>query len=330
MGNRYVPKQEIMRRYPDDVDQHFHAQQGAENGTLLQVDPAGQPLLRVIERGRLVAQGRPVPAITRGTVLVANEDFTGDFFGKAVVLLVDHGENGSTGVILNKNLSEAERVHQIIDAHRRVEHASEELREAHEKLEEEQGKVAASKDKALQEGTEIALRGRAMVELLATPGVELRMGGPVGLEDFPFSQQLLILHPFKKVKSEFVLKGEGTPEDPDLYLSRPALLRWEDIAQIVVRTREHHTRWGFKAGQRIIVFLGMSGWGPHQLAGELRGGLYGKAAWAWSAAARPRDVFRLPGLLPRNARVPLLARGGPFWRLFWESPTLQRMEADGS
>jgi len=285
---RYVPTKELVDRYPDDVHKHYR-KASTDKDALPDADPRGKPLLRVLELGRMIAHGSPLPVVRRGMFLVAADGFQGDFFQRTVILLLRHDdEAGTLGVIVNKNFTANERKSAIEAARaqgKAVEQQIEELR---------QRKDTSKKKKEAQEAAEalkglapVARKGECLLKLARTPGVEIRIGGPVGLQEFPFGPHHVVMHPFSDIKGRAsALAGSGSSRDPDLYFNLVGDMRNEDILEVAQRVRD--MEYG-----KVIIFQGNSGWGPKQLAGEIRGSLHGASSWNWISATS-EEVISLP------------------------------------
>lgn len=80
---------------------------GVKQGKLFFSDPfvsAAELPIHITSEGRTVDKHRwayPVESIEVGCVLIANEKMRGDF-KRAVVLVVNHGEKGTSGVVINR------------------------------------------------------------------------------------------------------------------------------------------------------------------------------------------------------------------------------------
>mmetsp|Transcript_16378 Transcript_16378/g.36839 ORF Transcript_16378/g.36839 Transcript_16378/m.36839 type:complete len:545 (-) Transcript_16378:32-1666(-) len=277
-AERYIPKEALAKLYPDDVPRHYR--QG-----LPDKDPQGKPLLRVIELGRLIAHGSPVPVVRQGMFLVASETFTGDFFQRTVILLLRHDdEAGTLGVIVNRNYSSAPERQRLLKA------ASDKVALLEKQVEElRMNRASADKEarEMLKNLSPIVRTGECLLKLARTRGVELRTGGPVGLEEFPFGRHHIVIHPFHDIKGRMpALLGSGSAIDPDLYFNMVGDMRNEDLLEVSRRVKD--MEYG-----KVIVFQGNSGWGPKQLAGEIRGSLLGGSSWSWISASS-EEVLDLP------------------------------------
>ncbi|CAK0861797.1 unnamed protein product [Prorocentrum cordatum] len=170
----YVPRPDLARLYPDDVGSHYRDHASKEE--LPETDAKGQPLLRVVQDGRLIAHGRPVPVLRKGMFLVATEGIQDQMFGQSVILLLNHSDyEGTLGVIVNKPIEEAVK--------------KQTLRHA-------QSNLDAWRSMGRDYG-----RAEALLALLRVPGVDLRMGGPVGMMEFPLGTAHVVLHPFPDVRA---------------------------------------------------------------------------------------------------------------------------------
>jgi len=146
--------------------------------------------------------------------------------------------------------------------------------------------------------------GKRVLRLAQLSGVEVRLGGPVGLNEFPMGSEHLVLHPFKEPEalrkaSKLALSGSGTEDNPDLFYARLGDLSKVQMEALLAKAKalDGSTKATGAGGRavpaaaRMVIFAGNSAWGPLQLSGEIRGGLGHGSSWGWIPAS-PREVLR--------------------------------------
>lgn len=302
-SGKYVPVPQIGRVYAADLHPHYRS----NLDRLPEVDAKGKPLLRIVEFGRMIAHGKSVPVVRKSMFLVATEELDDPvMFGKTAILLLEHDDNqGTLGVIVNKNFTGKKRKAILESADNTMNQMQSHL----------QQQERSGHDAQMTQIAEELEKATGLVKLARAPFVDLRMGGPVGLQHFPAGPHHFLLHPFKRAPgAQLALRGSGSKADPDLFYTALHALKPKQIkdyfkwgSQINAEARE--------AGQRMILFAGNSAWGPKQLAGEIRGSLHqGESSWGWMPATT-RNVFTLDG-----------ASDTGFWKALLNSSALQRLE----
>uniref|UniRef100_A0A7S0B7T3 Uncharacterized protein n=1 Tax=Pyrodinium bahamense TaxID=73915 RepID=A0A7S0B7T3_9DINO len=188
-----------------------------------------------------------VPGLEAGRLLVAGSVEDDGMFGASVVLLLRHDHAaGSLGVVLNRRLSEADRA-LLVDRVRGL----------------DERWLTAGQVQAVRSAREL-LRG------------DVRLGGPVGIRDFPF-QTCVVVHGRRSLRRARMALRAPT-EDGDLWWSY--LSEWDPSFD----------------SKDAVLFLGLSGWQGGQLAGEVSQAMWGLAAASPSAVGQPERLLeRLKG-----------------------------------
>mmetsp|Transcript_146027 Transcript_146027/g.266063 ORF Transcript_146027/g.266063 Transcript_146027/m.266063 type:complete len:541 (-) Transcript_146027:89-1711(-) len=299
----YLPTPQIARRYADDLHRHYRN----KLDRLPEVDPHGKPLLRIVEFGRMIAHGKSVPVVRKGMFLVSTPELQDEFmFGKTAILLLEHDDNdGTLGVIVNKNITGSKRKAMAQSAEQNIEQMQTFM---------QQQEKSGGDEQMLKTIANEVEQASGVLKLARAPFVDLRIGGPVGLQQFPSGPHHLLLHPFKDAHgAKLALRGAGSKADPDLYVTRLHGLSPKKIKDFIKRNAQLSPE-ARAAGQRMIVFAGNSAWGPKQLAGEIRGSLQGSSSWGWMPATT-RNVLTL------DKKSDL-----KFWKALRNSSALQHLE----
>lgn len=152
---------------------------------------------------------------------------------------------------------------------------------------------------------------KKILDLAETPGVQLRVGGPVGMGEFPVGAEHIILHPFKGLNgSHLALKGSETSNDPDLFYTRAGALADTDMDMLVSRVKEEAR--DSDGPLNVMVFAGNSAWVPGQLAGEMKSGCGCKGS-SWNVLpAQPKEVLLAGSPLKGSF---LFGGGDSFWNM---------------
>lgn len=250
-GSRYIPHKDLIAMYPDDVDEWY-------NKADVVTTPKGGPLHRVVEAGRLISHGAPVPVVRKGMFIVATPEIRGEIFDNSIVLLAQHDDlEGTVGPIVNKPMNAAQ-----------VQACLKEMDMFEEQL---AGLLQSGSDQIDPDSIKMMLKEMQPLRKLAkAKGIKVKwgIGGPVGLEK-PLPS--LILHPFSGIRgAKLAVEGSGRGDDSDLFVGG-------DPLEILKSAKKDKTA-------TIRLYRGVSSWGPNQLAGELRRG-----AWGWRYAS-PEEV----------------------------------------
>merc|ERR1712039_487303 len=100
----------------------------------------------------------------------------------------------------NKNVTESQRRAHIKAGQSVIDQASDRIRQM-QRMDAEGGHSGGkSVGSQLDQLADAIGKGEALLKLLSIQGVDLRIGGPVGLGEFPLGAQSLVLHPFGKKK----------------------------------------------------------------------------------------------------------------------------------
>lgn len=193
-------------------------------------------LHKTTARMRLLAEDpNPIEDIDSGILLVASEQIHGSIFSHSVVLIYEHNEKGSKGVILNQQM-----------------------------------KGAAEQQEACPDFQTFCIQLRS-----AKLSPLHFFGGPVGLPGEGASQEIVVFHSLPSVQGsrEISLKNkfQGTEK---LFVGG----KIGDILKESSKSVEI---------QPLLIFHGISTWGPGQLDGEVRSG-----AWGYRMAS-PNDILHV-------------------------------------
>lgn len=184
-------------------------------------------------------------------------------FRDARVLIVDRGDGGTVGVVVNRRML----AESALDWERRL---------------------AENKQPSRLR------RGEAFLKLAAVPGVSVHYGGPVGAGLFPCAGRHFVLHPFGDLRGALPVLPEEQPStaspQPGLYMSLPGGPRAApDLEALLARVEaaDAPTR------QRVAIFVGCASWSPLQLAAELEGVGAASAGPAWYVESRAPTLRQL-------------------------------------
>jgi putative AlgH/UPF0301 family transcriptional regulator len=325
---------------------------------------SSQPILFIDERGRtrvaLIRRGEPVAGIVAGVLIVATSNIRSGVFRHSVVLLLEHGPQGSRGVIINSEASvpplpasqvatTSSNSSQPRTEHERDTPSSGDLLGASRRQTRGNSSAHASED-----GSHHGVRGAAS----ASAGTEqsdptrqerngpplkrcTRYGGPV--------RDSIVLHPFSAVLD--CGSVDLTPSGHQLFFGgAPGEI--EEHTGMTRHHNHHHHHLQQAPDWDPIHFNGSAVWSPGQLDGEIRRG-----TWCWhrgDVLTQPPHTILPPAATPENSnaaaqddlREPMTAEshspsllkllgtpaqrgsGMALWRLLSESRELRRMDGE--